>query len=108
MKFNLRDLFWAILVISLAIGWWMERSQLRAANARVTAEFPLDVIEAIEAARAHTPTKHPVQFIRKNKVGDEIELTIGWGGPDIGGGDHFRLKKIDGKWKVIEHDYYVV
>lgn len=25
MKFNLRDLFWLVLIAAMAIGWWLDR-----------------------------------------------------------------------------------
>jgi hypothetical protein len=28
MKFNIRDLLWAMLVVGLAIGWWIDRRQI--------------------------------------------------------------------------------
>jgi len=27
-KLNLRDLFWLVLVVALALGWWLDRSRL--------------------------------------------------------------------------------
>lgn len=32
MRFSTRDLFWAILVAALAIGWWIDRSNFRHAE----------------------------------------------------------------------------
>ena len=29
-QFSLRELFWLVLVCAMAIGWWLERSLLRA------------------------------------------------------------------------------
>jgi hypothetical protein len=29
MKLTLRDLFWATLVVGLAIGWWIDRRNFR-------------------------------------------------------------------------------
>lgn len=29
LKFTLRDLFWLVLVVAMAIGWWVERAHDR-------------------------------------------------------------------------------
>ena len=39
-KLTLRDLFWLLLLVAVAVGWWLERSEVQQQLARFRAEVP--------------------------------------------------------------------
>jgi hypothetical protein len=52
-------------------------------------------------------TDEPILDI-KRVAPDEIQVTTGWTALDSGGGKEFRLKKVRGKWMIIEELMWVV
>lgn len=50
MKFTLREILLLILVVALAFGWWLDRTQIQRAYLRFTRVVPADFVTAIELA----------------------------------------------------------
>lgn len=48
MKLTLRELFWLVLVVGLALGWWLDTSIVRKERDRAIAKSKLD--ESVMAA----------------------------------------------------------
>lgn len=50
MKLNLRDLFWLILVVAIALGWWLDRDRIRQQTVAIQAAAKrLDALPARSA-----------------------------------------------------------
>jgi hypothetical protein len=54
LSFGIRDLLWAMVVVGLAVGWWLDHRHLSAQCAESTErtiEAVKDTVEAIERGR---------------------------------------------------------
>jgi hypothetical protein len=61
MKLSIRDLFWLTVVVSLALGWWLDRSRLAA-----IALFWQDHAYAIQGVPPDSPNALPPPKQPKN------------------------------------------
>ena len=41
-RFGVRDLLWAMVVVGMGVGWWVDRSQVAADRDAAIRELPLD------------------------------------------------------------------
>jgi len=110
-KMALRDLFWLVALIGVALGWWIERRQLLRNIDLLSAEFiqgellPQDLAEI--SALVAAETSEPILSIRMiAKDSAEVETGFVYG-PLNGGGDSFKLKKRDSKWELSKHNMWV-
>jgi hypothetical protein len=100
MKFNLRDLFWFLLVIGFATSWCIER-------AKQTTAIPTDFVRAVEFARKNSHVGPSFRLARISQDSDgEFYILFSSGGPVSGGSERWRLKWATDCWEVIEHDVY--
>ncbi|WP_254510992.1 hypothetical protein [Anatilimnocola floriformis] len=105
MKLNLRDLFWLLLVIAIAIGWWTETSKVRREYQRVSALIPAPFIDAVEFARKNSDVGPHFRLARVNQDHDgEIMIMFRSGNGVSGAVERWRVTFVAGKWKVISHE----
>jgi hypothetical protein len=82
MRFSIRDLLWATLVVSIGLGWW---SSYRAVDAKR--------LEAVGQAQ-----RHRVALQVAHEVGDELSESL-W--------EHTRNKFLVARW-AIEIDRHIL
>ena len=59
IQFTLRDLFWAVLVTAVALGWWLERPPaLETAVHRIQFADPKRLFECLHLRYAAEPNSH--------------------------------------------------
>jgi hypothetical protein len=95
-KLNLRDLFWLVVVVAMGMGWWTERSNLKANLATAST----DIVEVVAAITSKT--KDAILNIRVVKEGELVVMTGQVRGPLDGSGSIFLLQKRNGKWHITE------
>lgn len=107
MKLNLRDLFWFIFIVAVALAWWVDRSQLTRDHATWQQIIPPATREPILHAWKMSTSKHPLRSFRQDED-DEVTINFGWGTTSVGAGEKIRLKKTGDTWKVVEQYEYDV
>ena len=105
MKLTLRDLFWAIMICSLALAWWVDRGHFKREQAVLRQILPAEIRDPILQAWRISRAKWPLQSVRQEE-NDEFTIQFGWGTRSVGAGEVIRLKKVGGTWQVIKQDEF--
>lgn len=102
MKITLRELFLLILIVALALGWWVDRTWIQREHLRIIRAVPRDFVTAIELASA--PRMQPNSY---RLIGCEYDFaghyTVHMGFRNRhgrGGGSYTTIQKVGGEWKA--------
>lgn len=116
MRWNLRDLFWLILVAGIAAGWWRGDLARRVEVEKMErmAEFlkQKELIKRIEL-NGGISNIHFIDYVYSEWYGTEV--VIGWNKTSRGGNDHFFLENKSGKvqedfpghWTMIPQEHQI-
>lgn len=101
MKITLRELFLLILIAALALGWWLDRTQIQREYVRTIGAVPRDFVTAIElASSAGQPTSYRLIGCEYDFAGHYIVHMGFRNRHGRGGGSYTTIQKVDGKWKA--------